>query len=127
MEGLDALLIGDWVRLTLDDGICRQTVVVSALELAEALARLEEPGGPTMPPLEMEDEPDDIPDYTTAELSVEDPSGVLVLRRIKDGEEIILEINVFPSVTTGEETCWEAAFQLPYYQAVHEIQQVFPW
>lgn len=127
MEGLDAVLVGDWVRLTLDDGICRQTLVVNALELAEGLARLEDPGGPTMPPLEMEDEPDDIPDYTTSEVELEEPSGVLVLRRIQVGAENILEISAFPSVTTGEETCWESSFQLPYEEAVNEITKTFPW
>ncbi|WP_457637051.1 TFIIB-type zinc ribbon-containing protein [Oceanithermus sp.] len=81
--GLSAKREGEEIELVLDDGTAEERLRMLAVELAEALARLEAPGYPTMDPEELEDEPDDVPNYTTAQVELIEPEGVLILRKIK--------------------------------------------
>lgn len=78
LEGLSAF--GEGEDLLLVFGEEEESVRVNRLELAEALARLEEGVGEE-PPKEAEDEPNLEPDYVSAELAAEE--GVLLLRRIQ--------------------------------------------
>ncbi|HGY08588.1 MAG TPA: TFIIB-type zinc ribbon-containing protein [Oceanithermus profundus] len=81
--GITAKRSGDAIELTLSDGTAEERLRVDALELAEALARLEAPGYPTMDPEELEDEPDDVPNYTTATARLIEPEGLLTLRKVR--------------------------------------------
>ncbi len=74
---------GDEIVLSLSDGGAEEVLRMWALELAEALARLEAPGYPTMDPEELEDEPDGYPNYTTATVELLEPRGLLTLRKVK--------------------------------------------
>ncbi len=87
-------LPGGRIRLWFYGDVEDEEVVVDAIELAEALARLEAPGYPTMSPEDLEDEPDDAPNYTTADVAVLEPEeGILVLRRVKVPGPDLLEFN----------------------------------
>ncbi|KIX84429.1 hypothetical protein [Thermus filiformis] len=77
LEGLWAFGEGEEVLLVFGEE--EEPVRVDRLELAEALARLEEGVGEE-PPKEAEDEPNLEPDYVSAEVAAEE--GVLLLRRI---------------------------------------------
>jgi len=104
------------IRLRFYGDVEEEELVVEAIELAEALARLEDPGYPTMPPGELEDEPDDVPNYTTAELPVWSPGGVMVLRRIKLPGPDLLEF----STPSG------SVYEFPYGQAVRYLRSLLP-
>ncbi len=115
--GLVAERLGpDRIRLRFYGDAQEEELVVEAIELAEALARLEAPGYPTMPPGELEDEPDDVPNYTTAELPVWSPGGVLVLRRIKLPGPDLLEF----STPSG------SVYELPYGRTVAYLRTLLP-
>jgi len=81
--GLRATRKGDAIELVLSDGTGEERLRMPAIELAEALARLEAPGYPTMDPEELEDEPDDVPNYTTATVELTEPEGLLTLRKVR--------------------------------------------
>jgi len=81
--GLSAKRTGEEIEISLSDGTAEERLRMWALELAEALARLEAPGYPTMDPEELEDEPDDVPNYTTAAVELLEPEGILTLRKVK--------------------------------------------
>ncbi len=117
-HGLTAERLGpDRIRLRFYGDVEEEELVVEAIELAEALARLEAPGYPTMPPGELEDEPDDIPNYTTAEVPVWSPEeGVLVLRRIKLPGPDLLEF----STPSG------SVYELPYGKTVAYLRSLLP-
>ncbi len=80
---LSAKRKGEEIELILSDGTAEEPLRMLALELAEALARLEAPGYPTMDPEELEDEPDDVPNYTTATVELIEPEGLLILRKVR--------------------------------------------
>ena len=92
-EGFSAERVGDdTIKLWFYGDVEDEWWVVYAVELAEALARLEAPGYPTMSPEDLEDEPDDDPNYTTADVATLEPEeGVLVLRKIKTPGPDLLE------------------------------------
>ncbi len=91
-RGLSAKPRGEELELLLSDGISEESLRLPAIELAEALARLQEPGYPTMDPEELEDEPDDIPDYTTASVELLEPEGILTLRKVEVPGPDLLEL-----------------------------------
>ena len=105
--GLSAKRKGDEIELVLSDGTAEERLRMWALELAEALARLEAPGYPTMDPEELEDEPDDVPNYNTAAVELLEPEGVLTLRKVKVPGPDLLEFTTPAGSVYGFE--WRAA------------------
>ncbi len=105
------------IRLRFYGDVEEEELVVEAIELAEALARLEAPGYPTMPPGELEDEPDDAPNYTTADVAVFEPEeGILVLRRVKVPGPDLLEFN----------TPAGSVYEFPFREAVDYLRRYLP-
>ncbi len=92
LPGFSAKRKGEEIELTLSDGVSEERLRMPALELAEALARLEAPGYPTMDPEELEDEPDDAPNYTTATVELSEPEGLLTLRKVRVPGPDLLEL-----------------------------------
>jgi len=117
-EGIAAeRLPGGRVRIWFYGDVEDEEVVVDALELAEALARLEAPGYPTMSPEDLEDEPDDAPNYYTADVAVFEPiEGVLVLRRVKLPGPDLLEFN----------TPAGSVYEFPFRQTVEYLRRFLP-
>ena len=117
-EGLVAEpLPGGRIKLWFYGDVEEEEVVVDALELAEALARLEAPGYPTMSPEDLEDEPDDAPNYYTADVAVFEPTeGVLVLRRVKTPGPDLLEFN----------TPEGSVYEFPFREAVEYLRKFLP-
>ncbi len=117
-EGLAAdPLPGGRVRLWFFGDVEGEEVVADALELAEALARLEAPGYPTMSPEDLEDEPDDAPNYTTADVAVFEPEeGILVLRRVKVPGPDLLEFN----------TPAGSVYAFPFREALEYLRRFLP-
>jgi len=115
-QGLSAKRKGEEIELLFSDGTAEERLRMWAIELAEALARLEAPGYPTMDPEELEDEPDDIPNYTTAAVELLEPEGVLTLRKIKVPGPDLLEF------TTPSGSVYE--FEWP--EAVEYLKPLLP-
>ncbi|WP_457629496.1 TFIIB-type zinc ribbon-containing protein [Oceanithermus sp.] len=105
--GLSAKRDGEHIELVLNDGTAEERLRMLAVELAEALARLEAPGYPTMDPEELEDEPDDVPNYTTAAVELVEPEGLLYLRKVRVPGPDLLEFTT-PSGSVYEFE-WRAA------------------
>ncbi|XOB98644.1 TFIIB-type zinc ribbon-containing protein [Deinococcota bacterium DY0809b] len=82
-KGLSAVRKGETIELVLSDGTAEERLRLLAIELAEALARLEAPGYPTMDPEELEGKPNDAPNYTTATVELLEPEGLLTLRKVR--------------------------------------------
>ncbi len=106
LYGLEAFREGEEALLRFFEGEEEEEVRVLALELAEALGRLEAGVGGESP-REVEDEPNQEPDYLTVHLAAED--GFLVLRRVLfPGAPDLLEFTL-PSGSVYELPFREAA------------------
>jgi len=82
-KGLSAACKGETIGLALSGGTAVERLGLLAIEPAEALARLEAPGYPTMDPEELEDKPNDAPNCTTATVELLEPEGLLTLRKVR--------------------------------------------
>jgi hypothetical protein len=126
---------GENLVIVFGDGVSNERLIVSALELAEGLSRLESEDGRTWrsDALEMHDmdlserlsfAPDRLPyptsertgDYRIAEIALERPSGFLVMRRVMLAGPDTLEFDT-PS---------GSVYNFDYASALHYLRPMLP-